>query len=158
METPKNKTETPSINRRPATAEDTELALKIHHAAYHDVIVRQFGNFDEKEQDQYFAKSWNPETFEIIESEKDSAGYCSIERAPDYIFAHELVIKPEFQGKGIGSQLLKEIIAEANTRNVPIKLQVLKENKAQDLYKKFGFTQTGETDTHVLMEFGPAAK
>jgi len=42
------------FSKRPATTADTEFARFTHHAAYHDVVVRQFGNFDERMQDNFF--------------------------------------------------------------------------------------------------------
>ena len=68
---------------------------------------------------------------------------------------HELVLLPEFQGQGIGSQLLKEVIDKAKAMNIPAHLGVLKENRAANLYRRLGFIQTGETETHFLMEFKP---
>ena len=157
-EIPKNKIENmkSSITRRIAIEVDTDFARKTHHAAYHDVIVRQFGNFDEKMQDDFFAKSWKLETHEILLNDGTEVGYCSIERFPDHIFAHELVLSPEFQGKGIGSQLLQGVIEEAKAKNIPARLQVLKENQAQYLYRNLGFKDTGATDTHIQMEFNPS--
>lgn len=143
------------ITKRPATEADTEFARKTHHVAYHDVIVRQFGVFDEKIQDEFFVKSWKPETYEILLSEGVKVGYSSIEHLPDYIFVHGLVLSPEFQGRGIGSKILKEVIEEAKKKNIPIRLQVLKENQAQHLYRRLGFRDIGLTDTHIQMEFDP---
>jgi GNAT superfamily N-acetyltransferase len=54
------------------------------------------------------------------------AGYISIEYFPDHIVAHELVLLPEFQGKGIGSKLLKEVLEEAKIKHIPVQLRVLK--------------------------------
>jgi GNAT superfamily N-acetyltransferase len=146
------------VTQRLATDADTEFARKVHHAAYHDVIVRQFGNFDEKMQDDFFAKSWKPGIDEILMSEDSEAGYCSIERSENAIIFHELVLLPEYQGKGIGSKVLQEVMEEAKTKNIPIKLEVLKENQAQHLYRKLGFKDTGSTDTHIEMEFNPTEK
>lgn len=145
----------PIITKRPATDADTEFAKNVHHTAYHDVIVRQFGSFDEKMQDDFFFKTWKPETHEIIISDGVDAGYFSIESFSDHIFAHELVLLPEFQGKGIGSKLLKEVLRKAKTNNIPVQLQVLKENSAQDLYRRLGFKETGSNATHIQMEFNP---
>ena len=143
------------ITRRAATENDTEFARRTHHAAYHDVIVRQFGSFDEKAQDEFFAKGWNPETHEVLLRGNSEVGYCSIERFPDHILAHELVLSPEFQGRGIGSKILGELLDEARAKHIPIKLQVLKENREQYLYRKLGFKDAGSTDTHIEMEFNP---
>jgi ribosomal protein S18 acetylase RimI-like enzyme len=143
------------IIKRPAQENDEVFARKTHHTAYHDVIVRQFGDFDEKMQDDFFDKSWKPKTHEILLSNQQEIGYCSIERFDDHIRVHELVLSTEFQGKGFGSKILTDLINEAKDKNVPIKLQVLKENQAQYLYRKLGFQDTSETDTHIQMEFNP---
>ncbi len=143
------------ITKRIATEADTEFARKTHHAAYHDVVVRQFGNFDEKVQDDFFAESWKSKTHEILLNGNSETGYCSVEQLSDYIVVHELVLLPEFQRKGIGSKILREVMEEAKAKNIPVKLQVLKENQAQHLYRKLGFKDTGSTDTHIQMEFSP---
>ena len=64
-----------------------------------------------------------------------------------------ICIKPEYQNKGIGTAVLKEIIFENKERDV--KLQVLKINeKAIKLYKKIGFKKVEESKTHYIMVFG----
>lgn len=145
------------ITLRKATVEDTEFARKVHHDAYRDVIVRQFGKWEDAPQDGYFEESWKPETHGIIQNDGESCGYCSIEERPDHIVVHELVLSPDFQGQGIGSQVLKGIIEDAKLKGLPIKLQVLRENHAYNLYRKFGFKDTGSTDTHFLMRLDPSA-
>lgn len=143
------------ITKRPATDADTEFARTVHHTAYYDVIVQQFGSFNEKMQDDFFFKSWKPETHEILLSDGIEAGYISIEYFPDHIVAHELVLLPEFQGKGIGSKLLKEVLEEAKIKHIPVQLRVLKKNIAQDLYRRLGFKDIGENETHIHMEVKP---
>jgi len=140
------------ITKRIATALDTEFARDIHHKAYHDVIVRQFGSWNVNLQDEFFYNSWKPESHEIILNNHTSCGYCSIEHKPDHIYVHGLVISPDFQNRGIGSKILKELIEESKQKNIPIRLQVLKENHAHGLYRKLGFNDTNETDTHYEME------
>lgn len=147
-----------SISTRPANSVDIEFARKAHHIAYYDVIKRQFGKFDEEMQDSFFRKSWDPETHEIITTSGIDAGYISVERFPDHIFAKELVILPEYQGKGIGSSLLKSILQEATEKDIPVQLQVLKKNFAQDLYRRLGFKEIETNETHIKMEFSPSNK
>ena len=54
------------ITLRPALDVDTEFARAVHHQAYRDVVVRQYGTWDEKAQDGYFIDIWSPAVFEII--------------------------------------------------------------------------------------------
>jgi citrate lyase synthetase len=52
----------------------------------------------------------------------------------------------------LGSQIIKAVLSKAAAQSVPVRLQVLRKSKAKNLYLRLGFSQTGETDTHVLME------
>lgn len=142
-----------TITKRIATAADTEFARRAHHAAYHDVVVRQFGVFDEQVQDTFFTKSWKPEVYQILLDGEMRIGYCSVEDFLDHIRVHELVLLPEFQRQGIGSGILQEILAEAKAKNVPVSLEVLKESSAQYFYHKLGFKNIGSTETHVQMKY-----
>ncbi len=146
------------IERRPAEDSDMEFARAIHHASYKDVVVEQFGGWDEAAQDGYFEAVWKKTPHEIISCDGDPCGYFSFEEKDDAVQLHELVLHPAFQGRGIGTKLLGEALEKAKVRNVPAKLQVLKSNKAADLYRRMGFVMVGETDTHLQMEFRPKEK
>ncbi|MFZ2523298.1 MAG: GNAT family N-acetyltransferase [Minisyncoccia bacterium] len=144
------------ITKRPAEKNDFEFAKNVHHLAYHDVVLKQFGSWDEKMQDGFFERSWIPETHQIIYFNNVPAGYCSFINYPDHIFASELVILPEFQGKGIGSKLLTNLIKESDEKSIPIKLQVFKQNRAQELYRRLGYKDVEEEGTHIKMEYVPS--
>ncbi len=71
----------------------------------------------------------------------------------DHMFLIEIQIDAPYQGKGIGTQLIKKVINEAKVKDLPLRLQVLKENdKARKLYLRLGFRQVSETETHIVME------
>lgn len=59
-------------------------------------------------------------------------------------------ILPEYQGKGIGTQILINILEE--NKKVRIYLKTYKENPARNLYQRVGFRKYDETKTHWLME------
>lgn len=92
---------------------------------------------------------------EIILCDGVPCGYIFSEETDDLITFHELVILPEFQGRGIGTKILNEKIEKAKIKKIPARLQVLKANKAIDLYQRLGAETIGETETHLKMEFDP---
>ena len=139
------------IAKRPALATDTEFARSVHHRAYRDVSVRQFGPWDEKAQDEFFAAGWSAAAHEIVLCDGVPCGYVRVEYRESDIHVHELVIDPEFQGRGIGSHILREVIAHAMARRVPVRLDTFHVNHAVNLYRRLGFREVGKTDTHVLM-------
>jgi ribosomal protein S18 acetylase RimI-like enzyme len=140
------------ITQRPASKSDEDFARDTHHKAFQRVVTEQFGAWDEAVQDQFFYSAWNARPSNILLCDDKPCGYAIIEEKPDSIYIGELVIHPAFQGKNIGTTILNDVFKKAAIKKLPVKLQVLHKNKAQLLYKKLGFVQTGQTDTHILME------
>lgn len=141
------------ITKRPASATDTEFARSVHHRAYRDVSVRQFGPWDEKAQDEFFADGWSTAAHEMILCDDVPCGYVCVEYRDGDIHVRELVIGPEFQRKGVGSHIPREVIEVARDRQVPVRLGTLHVNHAVNLYRRLGFCEYGVTDTHILMEW-----
>ena len=50
-----------------------------------------------------------------------------------------LWLLPEYQSRGIGSDFIEKLAARADSRQVPIRLTVLRVNRARRLYERFGF-------------------
>ena len=139
------------IETRKTTKEDTDFARETHHSAYRDVVIRQFGTWNENDQDHFFQESWNSEASQVITCDGTPCGYVYTETQPDRLVLHELVIRPEFQGRGIGSKILDNIVRKSQEKCIPIYLQVLHQNQAIELYKKFGFKKYETAENHIPM-------
>ena len=136
------------IRLRPATQIDEELARSIHHRSLRDVVVRQFGPWNEELQNGFFKQSGFPDGFEIIEYDGTPCGYIRTDQSGSRSEVHSLYIDPRFQRKGIGTALLERVIALGR----PVGLQVLFENAdASALYRRLGFRVVGRSDTHFRM-------
>ena len=61
-----------------------------------------------------------------------------------------IAVKPEYQGKGIGTEILKTAIKEHLKNEVHI--QCFKTNPVKNLYFKLGFEATEQTQTHIKMK------
>ncbi len=141
------------ITTRPVLASDTEFARAAHHQAYREVAERQFGPWDERAQDVFFAADWASGQFELLACDDVECGYVCVERQEDCIFVRELVLLPGFQGCGIGSEVLRGVTERARQSGVPVRLGTCHMNRAVDLYRRLGFRETERTDSHILMEW-----
>ncbi len=141
------------LSIRPSTESDIAFAREAHHRAYQDVVVRQFGQWDEPLQDQFFDKSWVSDAHEILLADGQRCGYAAIENKSDYLHVRELVIHPQFQGQGIGTTFLRNLCEQAVARGVGVRLGTFQENRALSLYKRLGFQEFARTETHILMEW-----
>jgi ribosomal protein S18 acetylase RimI-like enzyme len=82
----------------------------------------------------------------------EPVGMIELERRPAELYVSNIQILPSFQGAGIGTAVLREVLNEARAMGVPAALQVLHANlRAQRLYERLGFRVTGSDDTHVRM-------
>jgi ribosomal protein S18 acetylase RimI-like enzyme len=143
------------ISTRQAHEHDREFARLAHHSAYRDVVERQFGPWDEAMQDGFFENEWNPEKKQILCVDGVDCGYYVVEHQPDDIHVRELVIHPDFQGRGIGTLFLQRLQKEAEESGVPVRLGTFQQNHAVRLYRRLGFREIGTTEAHVLLEWRP---
>lgn len=66
----------------------------------------------------------------------------------------QVELLPQFQGQGIGTELLVRQLDEARQLGLPVRLGVLRESRARNkLYERLGFAICGETETHYLMQW-----
>jgi len=131
-----------------------EWLYELNKASFLEVVVRQFGNWDEAFQREMFFSKWTqPRHARIIETETGRTGVLISEQLEDCDWLHEIQIDPGYQGRGLGTTLLQNLLANALTRGVPLRLQVLHANqKAKRLYERMGFREIEKLENHYLME------
>ena len=139
---------------RQATPNDLNQLFRLHRLTMHNHVEAIWG-WDEAQQEQRFRDRFNPSTCKIITVEGQDVGVLCIEEQEDRVSLHIIEILPEFQNHGIGTFVLRTILAEAQRKGKPTVLQVFKINPALRLYQRLGFVITGETETHYLMRAEP---
>ena len=116
-------------------------------------MEENFGQWDDVVQKEYYDKFINNvrENAYIIEYDNKDIGFYNGEilEDGDYEIGNICII-PEYQGKGIGTKILEDIIKENQERN--IKLQYFKQNPVGKLYERLGFVLVGQTEFHYQME------
>ena len=76
----------------------------------------------------------------LIKSGDEIVGNISYEeKSPDHLYISGLVVRPEFQGKGLGRQALEQIL-DKYPETARIDLVTHPDNPALKLYESLGFT------------------
>jgi ribosomal protein S18 acetylase RimI-like enzyme len=132
---------------RQATTADYNFLWQLHVATMREYVAMTWG-WDEDKQADYFRAHFNPAGSQIIVVDGQEAGILAVERRPGEIFLSTIEILPAWQGQGLGTAVLGDLLAEAARERRAIRLQVLKVNPARRLYERLGFAVTGETATH----------
>lgn len=87
----------------------------------------------------------------IIEADGTAVGRLI---TTDEICLVDIAVLPEMQNRGIGSFVLRRLLEEAENKEKPVYLQVLKTNSlAIRLYERFGFEKTGEDQLYLMMRW-----
>ena len=140
-----------TLTFRPARKDDHEFLRTLHHRAYRDVVQRQFGAWNEAEQDRWFERGLADGVYQIVEEDGRAVGAIDVRVERDELLLYEMQVAPEHQNRGIGSAILQAQFARARAHGQSIRLNVLKQNRARALYERNGFRTVSETDIHFTM-------
>ncbi len=132
---------------RPIRETDREEYLQMAAAFYAtDAVIRPI---PQEHMQATFAELMCSDTYAaayILEENGETVGYAllaktfSQEAGGLVVWVEELYVKPPYRGRGIGSQFLRNLIAEPPAGTKRIRLEVEKENEAAvRLYHSLGF-------------------
>jgi len=135
---------------RKAENSDYEFLFELKKSAEFEPIKAVFG-WDENVQREIHRSEWNEEQPTIIEVDGLAVGSYLVQYHTEYLYFGRFFLLPQYQGKGIGSQVLKDVIEIAAQKSLPIKLCYLQGNRVGQLYKRLGFEVTGQDEQFVHM-------
>lgn len=134
-----------------ATTRDQELALVDWTEAQKAAFLRmQF-----EAQHRFYLSEFPSAAFDLIVREGQPIGRLYVDRRADEIRILDIALLPEHRCAGLGTQLLCEILAEADRAGLPVRIHVECFNRALALYERLGFRHVGDTGVHYLMERPP---
>lgn len=147
-------TQLPQLELRPTTSDDEEFARRLFvcvHASELDLPPALL-------EQQYQAWRHNLAQYpqlrdEIIVLREQPIGRLVVAAADTHLLCVDLMIDPEFWGRGVGTQILRRLQVEATAQNLPIELRVQRTNRAQSLYARLGFEVTDADPTHLVMRW-----
>jgi len=122
-----------------------KLTLKEH--------IERIWGWDEAYQQNDFRQCFIPQKNKIIVYDNEEIGYVETNEEDNIVHIVELEILPKFQGEGIGSSIIKDIIEYADASEKKVRIGCFKINTgATRLYERLGFKVLEETKTHYILE------
>ena len=140
------------LKLRKASQDDKEFAYQVKRAAMKEYVELVRG-WNEDQQRQLHARRFQEQDFRVINLDGEDVGIMSVAVESDCVFVNQIYILPEHQGQGVGRKCMLVTMEQGSNLGLPVRLKVLKVNtRAVKFYKRLGFTITGDTDTHFLMQ------
>ena len=136
-----------SYTTRPAIESDLEWL-----DPFYEELMKPYVELTHRWDQGKFRESFSPEDTQIIQFNNQDIGMLKVEQRDEYIYLGDIQIKREFQRRGIGSQIINDLIQKSNSKALPIRLRVLKGNPAMKLYQRLGFTVVNEFNNCYELE------
>jgi GNAT superfamily N-acetyltransferase len=140
----------PAYRLRAATQRDAAFIYGLRVAGLRPYVARIWG-WDDAVQAARFREQVAPVRYDIIVVDGRDVGAVAVEWRRDEVLLADIEVAPAWRGRGLGTAIIGEVLAEAERRGLPVILQVLKGNPARRLYERLGFRVVGETPTHDRM-------
>jgi len=140
---------------RPAVADDREFLFDLHRASMRSLVEELFGPWEDAAQWEFFDRWFRPEDVFVIRLGEEDVGVLGLESHIDGIYVTRIEVRPDSQGQGIGSAVMRRILQEAGEAEQPVSLHVFAINPARSLYHRLGFVTLEEHQGRVLMKAIP---
>lgn len=152
----------PRVELRPVAPPDEGFLVSLYAATRADELARS--GWDAAQRDAFvraqyqirrthYALQFPGAEHQVILVEGRAAGVWMVWRAADQIRLVNIELQPAHQNQGIGSTLIRRLIAEAKPLRLPVRLSVRDNNsKAMRLYRHLGFTSGNREAGYLSME------
>ncbi|MET8358066.1 GNAT family N-acetyltransferase [Micromonospora sp. NPDC005171] len=91
----------------------------------------------------------------VVEVDGAFAGCVALRPDADAHWLEHFYLTPRLQGSGIGTAVLREVLARCDRAGTPVRLNVLRGSPARRLYERHGFTLDTEDPVDVFMVRAP---
>jgi ribosomal protein S18 acetylase RimI-like enzyme len=150
------------INARGAGPEDEGFLFELYASTRQEEMSgwgwgpemrESFLKLQFRAQQQHYEMQMADIDHRIILLDGRPVGRILVLRSEGEITLADIALLPEQRGAGIGASLIRELFDEGRKRGLPVRLHVLKSNRALRLYERMGFEVIGDTGMHFHMEW-----
>jgi GNAT superfamily N-acetyltransferase len=116
--------------------------------------LERIGRLDPERSADRFAREFRPGQTRLIHLDGAFAGCVTVRDGGDAWVIEHFYLSPERQGRGLGTEILRRLLAEADTVGAAVRLAVLVESAANRFYPRHGFVETHREafDVHYRRE------
>ena len=156
----------PAITLRAATSEDAAFLRALYRAARADEVsawgwgaaeaeafLDMQGEIEQRSRSLQIPRAEH----RVVLLEGRPVGRLLVDRRPEETEVVDIALLPEARGRGLGAALLGDLLRECDAGGPRVVLTVRRGNRAEDLYRRLGFSVTREDDLLRTMAYGPPA-
>ncbi len=146
----------PTVSFSAVTVADFEELVELRTAAMRESLER-VGRFDPERARERLRNSFHPEHTQFILFEGRRVGFYTFRPVADGLQLDHLYVHPDCQSCGVGSLVLRRLLAESDARQLPVRLGALRDSPSNRFYQRHGFVPTAEDAWDIYYVRNPAA-
>jgi GNAT superfamily N-acetyltransferase/aspartate/glutamate racemase len=117
----------PSWCLRPVSQADFAWLFELHRAALGEYVAQTWG-WEEEVQRRMFAEAFGRPRRQVIQVGGQDVGLLAVDERSDAVYLALLELLPAWQGRGLGTEILRWLLRRARGTQRPLALSVLKAN------------------------------
>jgi ribosomal protein S18 acetylase RimI-like enzyme len=144
------------LTLRPARPDDRELLYRVYASTREDELASVPWDDEAKDgflraqfdaQDRWWREHYAGASFDVVLVDGEPAGRLYVHATDDEIRIVDIALLPAFRGSGIGSALLRDVLADG--RRVTIHVERM--NPALRLYERLGFELAEDKGVYLFL-------
>lgn len=154
----------PQVTLRPITGDDLALLAQIYASTRAEELAQTDWTDEQKAaflrqqfdaQHQYYQANYPGAQFQMVEEAGAPIGRLYVDRWEDQIRIMDVALLPAYRGRGVGTQLLEQILAEGRQLQLPVTIHVERFNPALRLYERLGFRVEEDKGVYLFLKWTP---
>lgn len=154
------------LSLRPATSEDEPFLCQVYASTRLEELEPVPWDAAQKDaflqwqcalQQKHYCDNYPGAVYQVVLYQGQPAGRLYLHRREKEIRIMDIALLPEHRRRGLGTSLLRDILAEGQARGVTVTIHVEQFNPALHLYERLGFRHIADHGPYYLMEWLPDA-
>jgi ribosomal protein S18 acetylase RimI-like enzyme len=142
---------------RPAGPEDFAFARRLYVEST-DPLLKALGTWDEGAVTKRFENAYLRRPSQVICADDNDIGWLQVSRNDTSLHLHQVHLVKSYRNRGIGSRLIRAVMARAKALALPLTLNVIRGNPAIALYNRLGFRVVDEDKELLKMRWNTPGK
>jgi ribosomal protein S18 acetylase RimI-like enzyme len=151
----------PAVTLRPSENADSDFLVALYATTREDELQQVDWTPEQKAafvhsqfwtQHRHWRENYSDTRWEVIVRDSEPIGRLYVARWPDEIRIVDISVMPQHRNAGIGTRLIRGLLAEGHSTGRKVSIHVEMDNPARRLYERLGFVQAGEHGVYLRME------
>ena len=153
-----------TVALRPVGPDDEQLLFRVYASTRVDELAVVPWVEEQKEaflraqfdaQTRWYREHYGAGSFDVVLVDGEPCGRLYVHRGAAEIRIVDIALLPARRGEGVGTALVRDLLAEADATGKRVTIHVERLNPALRLYERLGFTLAEDKGVYLLLERSP---